>query len=194
MVCGDLNARTGCQQPKQESMFNYSPSFDDDDDYDEGGGDVLYRYSMDKGVNNFGKSLLNLCFLLDCRIVNGSCGSDKCGDFTYVSPHGRSVIDYCVISSELFLLNCWGLHVADGMDSWHLPVEFSRKNFYKDTENPIQVESCEDKIIRPEVFLLAYKDKLTSDVFKQYMQDARCALCTDVDVSLDIFEGIVQCR
>ena len=117
LICGDLNARTGCEQPKQESMLNYSPSFDDDDDYDEGGGDVLYRYSMDKGVNNFGKSLLNLCFLLDCRIVNGSCSSDKCGDFTYVSPHGSSVIDYCVISSELFLLNCCDLQVGNTIDS-----------------------------------------------------------------------------
>ena len=47
-------------------------------------------------VNSFGKSLLNLCFLLDCVILNGCCNGDRKGEYTYVSPHGSSAIDYCV--------------------------------------------------------------------------------------------------
>ena len=40
-------------------LFNYTPGSDDNDD-----GDCRYRCSKDNIVNNFGKSLLNLCFVL----------------------------------------------------------------------------------------------------------------------------------
>ena len=32
LLCGDLNARTGCEQPKLEEMFNYTLGSDDNDD------------------------------------------------------------------------------------------------------------------------------------------------------------------
>ena len=121
LLCGDLNARTGCEQPKLEEMFNYTPGSDDNDD-----GDCRYRCSKDNIVNNFGKSLLNLCFMLDCVIVNGFCNSDGNGEFTYVSPHGSSVIDYFIISEDLFPDHC-ELRIGDRVDSWHLPVEFKWK-------------------------------------------------------------------
>ena len=46
-------------------------------------------------VNSSGKSLMNLCFLLDCVILNGCCNDDR-----KVLPHGSGAIDYFV---EL----CW---------------------------------------------------------------------------------------
>ena len=72
LLCGDLNARTGCEQPKLDDMSNYRPGFEDEDD----------RSSKDTVVNSFGKSLLNLCFLLDCVILNGCCNGDRKGEYT----------------------------------------------------------------------------------------------------------------
>ena len=40
-----------------------------------------------------------------------------------MSPHGRSVIDYFIISEDLFP----ELRVGDRVASWHLPVEFKWK-------------------------------------------------------------------
>ena len=53
------------------------------------------RRSKDTVVNSSGKSLMNLCFLLDCVILNGCCNDDR-----KVLPHGSGAIDYLV---EL----CW---------------------------------------------------------------------------------------
>ena len=58
-------------------------------------------------MNNLGKSLLNLCFMLDCVLVKGFCNSAADGEFTaYVSPHDSSVIDYFIISEGLFSVLC----------------------------------------------------------------------------------------
>ena len=59
LLCGDLNARTGCEQSKLAEVFTYTPGSDENDD-----GDCACRCSKDSIVNNFGKSLLNLCFML----------------------------------------------------------------------------------------------------------------------------------
>ena len=91
-LCRDLNARTGCEQPNLDDMSNYRPGFEDEDV----SGDWAGRSSKDPVVNSFGKSLLNLCFLFDCVILNGCCNGDREGEYTYVSPHGSSAIDYCV--------------------------------------------------------------------------------------------------
>ena len=55
--------------------------------------DCLCRCSKDGTVNKLQKSLLNMCFMLDCIIVNGLCNSYIDREFTYVSPHSSSVID-----------------------------------------------------------------------------------------------------
>ena len=76
----------------------------------------LGRRSKDRTVHKFGKSLLNMCFMLDCIIVNGFYNSDVDGEFTYVSPHGSSVIDYFIISEDLFSAHC-ELRVGNRVDS-----------------------------------------------------------------------------
>ena len=81
-------------------------------------GEWANRRPKDIVVNNFGKSLLNLCFMFDCVILN----SDRSGEYTYVSPHGSSVIDYFRMSEDLFSANC-NLPVGDRVDSCHMPVK-----------------------------------------------------------------------
>ena len=120
MIIGDLNARTG-QEQVQEQNEDYGVNFDSfmdvsvtDSNYD------TCRVSKDSIINNFGRSLLEFCFSLDLRIMNGFCAGDADGSFTFISPGGSSVIDYVVVSHEL-TSNC-DLCVGDALYSWHLPV------------------------------------------------------------------------
>ena len=100
MIVGDLNARTG-----DESDFIH----DDNAAYIPGGN--LYspsdfdipRFSSDKEVNVFGENLLEICKSLDIHIVNGRSQSDPVGQFTFISSRGASLIDYFIVSSQLFV-------------------------------------------------------------------------------------------
>ena len=60
LLCGDFNARTGCEQPKLYDMSNYTPGSEEDVIR----GDWANRRSKDIVVNNFATSLLNLCFII----------------------------------------------------------------------------------------------------------------------------------
>ena len=59
------------------------------------------RYSEDKcKIDNYGKRLLSLCKSLDIHIANGRLGKDnKIGS---VTCKNTSVVDYCILSPELF--------------------------------------------------------------------------------------------
>ena len=100
--------------------------------------------------------------------MNGFCDSDVDGQFTYVSPHGSSVIDYFIVSEPLFPSHC-ELSVGDRVDSWHLPVEFKWKQVGRIADKPAQVESYEDCIVWSENCSFTYKQKLDSNDFKRCM-------------------------
>ena len=60
------------------------------------------RNSVDNHMNNFGKSLLNLCQVYGVHIANGRFPGDASGAFTFYSSNGTSVVDYVLASSLLF--------------------------------------------------------------------------------------------
>ena len=88
------------QYPYDFDCFDDDDDDDDDDDFDHDGNDddgndcSVKRSSKDTIINNFGRSLLDFCFLFDLMIVNGACSMDTDGEFTFVSPNGSSVVDY----------------------------------------------------------------------------------------------------
>lgn len=179
---GDLNARTADEQPKTENMMNYSPKDEDDDDGDA----KVHRQSKDKTINSFGRSLLNTCFMFDCTIVNGTCKDDEEGEFTYVSPHGCSVIDYFILSDEL-LLQPHLLRVGDRIDSWHMPVELKLQSSGQD-KSPVPEEmKGEDRIVWSEDLVQTFKEEIEKDIFKQKIKDAREELQTNADIAVDTF-------
>eukprot|EP00745_Piridium_sociabile_P003840 TRINITY_DN122266_c0_g1_i1.p1 TRINITY_DN122266_c0_g1~~TRINITY_DN122266_c0_g1_i1.p1 ORF type:complete len:165 (-),score=17.57 TRINITY_DN122266_c0_g1_i1:470-964(-) len=58
-------------------------------------------------------------------MLNGVCNGDLEGRYTYISKSGNSVVDYFLLSDELFALvhkHCQ-LSVAVRIDSDHLPLE-----------------------------------------------------------------------
>ena len=83
IICGDLNARTGsCQDTIPEIDVN-----------------ILPRINLDESVNSHGKSLIE--FLKDTKftILNGRVTPNK-DNFTYITPKGKSVVDYFLSSQE----------------------------------------------------------------------------------------------
>ena len=56
------------------------------------------RCSEDEVLNNYGKSLLDLC------ILNGMCPGDYSGCYTYISDNGSSLNDYFLWQLTCLLL------------------------------------------------------------------------------------------
>ena len=79
-------------------------------------------------VNNFGRSLLWMCQVLNIHIVNGRFDSDKDGHFTCITRQGASVVHYCLVSSNLFHNICDFVVIDQQFsDSVHLPIQVQFK-------------------------------------------------------------------
>ena len=124
--------------------------------------------------------------MLGCIIVNGLCTGDVDGGFTYVSPRGSSVIDYFIISEDLFSAPC-ELRVGNWVDSWHQPVEMKLTKVGRTADKLAQVENSEERIVWSEACLPNYIHELASDNFNHCRRNAHLELRHDVDASMDIF-------
>ena len=92
-----------------------------------------------------------------------------------MSPHGSSVIDYFLMSEDLFSDKC-NLRVGDRVDAWHMPVELCWNNVANGIDKPVATESREERIAWSDEFMLTYTDELCSPDFKLCMQEAVSAL------------------
>ena len=61
-----------------------------------------------------------MCAILDLTIVNGTI--DNSGNFTYISTHGNSLIDYIIVSPELCKLFSY-FSIQCNVLSPHMPIE-----------------------------------------------------------------------
>ena len=101
LLCtGDCNARVGNMSDIDENEKYLPVIGENEDDYCTSFS--LPRKSRDNVVNKFGKALLNVCKMLQIYFVNGRSKSDSDGQYTFISSNGRSVIDYCIMSAQLF--------------------------------------------------------------------------------------------
>ena len=129
ILCGgDYNARTGSNPDFiEDDLLDYSENqntsyWDFLTDYFN-----LKRFSADRTVNNFGKTLLDVCSTFNIHIMNGRCGNDiEKGDFTYIGNNGASLIDYIISSSVLFDYVI-EFSIKSRTESDHLPITLSVK-------------------------------------------------------------------
>ena len=99
IIMGDLNARTGIRKDWIDldsvplpNMEGYKIDHN-----------IEQRVSMDKIVNRYGISLLNLCIASGLKILNGRHGLDKgVGRFTCTNYKGSSVVDYVLATNQYF--------------------------------------------------------------------------------------------
>ena len=60
------------------------------------------RNSKDMTCNQFGNSLIELCKIHNIHMLNGRVFNDKDGNFTSTANDGSSLVDYFIVSSNLF--------------------------------------------------------------------------------------------
>jgi hypothetical protein len=102
-VTGDLNART---QDKLDYIVNECVHYLPCKDWYICDSFNRPRCSKDVhgDVNLHGRALLQLCCTLDIHIANGRFASDKKGEFTCYANGGKSMVDYTLLSTQLFKL------------------------------------------------------------------------------------------
>ena len=99
IICGDFNARTGnLDDFVAHDSARHITALPDDYIVDN----ELKRLSQDEGTNENGYMLLDFCRQTGLRIVNGRIGEDVVGKCTYVGSRGSSLIDYVIVSQDLF--------------------------------------------------------------------------------------------
>ncbi|KAK6191078.1 hypothetical protein SNE40_002826 [Patella caerulea] len=98
-IAGDLNSRIGGEQDFiLDDSIKHVPgeTFYDVDDFN------TRRRSKDTIVNGYGRSLLELSKTHGVYTLNGRTNGDINGEFTYICHNGKSVIDYVLVSKNLF--------------------------------------------------------------------------------------------
>ena len=81
-------------------------------------------------VNTFRQQLLDFCNMYDYIILNGLCEGEHDNSFTYIASCGASVLDYYIMSCDLYHSTYSGSLGFEGYtESDHLPVvlTFTRK-------------------------------------------------------------------
>merc|ERR1711874_757439 len=83
------------------------------------------RHNKDTTVNNNGNLLIHFSKVSNMKIVNGRFGSDKGkGELTLKKPHGKSTIDYCIVSPDLApsMQNFEVYLYNPGLSDFHSPI------------------------------------------------------------------------
>ncbi len=102
MICGDLNSRVGEMQESwddfdQDVQFITRNAFPDT----KWSSDLPIRYSEDKTINSFGRSLMHLINKSHLIMLNGRSIGDSMGKKTCFKYNGSSAVDYCIVSGNL---------------------------------------------------------------------------------------------
>ena len=188
LICGDLNARTG-------SWNVHCDREDEVDSFEEITMDecmcreiVSQRHSQDLCTNHFGEILVNLCKIYHLCILNGSVSGDEMGRFTYISNHGNSVIDYCLLATNGCSLP-FNVHFRIGSEihSSHLPIELVVGNSTQPTVRSPPTERVVRKFVWDPKKLQEVKANLEATAFYETLGNASDLLTTDIDSALNTF-------
>ena len=147
----------------------------------------LNRVSEDKGFNRYGSELLDFCRQTGLRILNGRAGVDgNIGKCTYVGSAGRSLVDYVIVSQEIFSL-VDNFSVSDpNILSDHCIVNFSLcsdvnfdNNNTENMESPLQY-----KYVWNNEHVAAYQNTLESDSVRSDLRNLTNELLSEnVDIN-----------
>ncbi|KAJ7341689.1 hypothetical protein JRQ81_006347 [Phrynocephalus forsythii] len=111
----DFNARLGSNNEKLAAFMKWDSedliplTFQD------------FRISKDPVFNYAASQMIDLCSTFNLRILNGSTVSGSSGDFTFCSNKGQSVVDYILVSPNLFNKVTY-FKIDTRIESDHLPI------------------------------------------------------------------------
>ena len=103
--------------------------------------------------------MIELCASFNFVILNGFCRGDQEGEFTFISPNGNSVIDYCIISEDLLSCDMF-LKVEERIESWHLPLTLDIE-FLSNT-----LITCEPTVSHCEYYKISFVFRVSTTSFK----------------------------
>ena len=88
------------------------------------------KKSRDSTKNVFGNQLIDFYSMFNCSVVNGLCDRGFDDGFTYISSTGSSVIDYIIMSNDLFSVELVSsFEITSRVELSHLPVSiYARAN------------------------------------------------------------------
>jgi len=155
------------------------------------------RCSQDTVINGFGKSLLNMCTALNLSILNGMCHGDRNGCYTYISDMGSSVIDYFLMSSDLFAIiyETCSLNVVENIDSHHLPITLLT---HLPTENVILTPETSinttyiSKYVWDSEYLQKFQSNLKSTEMRTRFEQAVEMIDTNINQALNLFNDCIR--
>lgn len=133
-LIGDMNSRIGQRNDAlqlNDLYAKYIPTINSNFEVDY---QILLseRSSMDMISNASGTRLLELCNSTNLRILNGRVREDAgVGKFTFLSERGNSVIDYAIMSINLFpLISEFFVHDLFTCSS-HVPIQLNLRDRYQ---------------------------------------------------------------
>ena len=160
-LAGDFNARTS-------DLLDYIPDdnlryvYNMDVDYNSDMFD-LHRNNTDcERYNLFGKSLIELCCSFDVHIINGRVHNDIQGNITCCANGGRSVVDYHIISSQLFpYISFFNVEELDCSDHFPLLARISIPMYMNPRE-----ENLPSKVLSYDSFI--WQDRFAGDFMHEF--------------------------
>ena len=192
LISGDVNARTSDQN------LDFSLTDDIDSLCIANLCEKVKRNSQDTCTNRFGEQLLDFCNIYDCFLLNGLCKGNHDDSFTFLSDRGSSVIDYFVLSFDLYSkVECMHLCVLDAIDSDHFPVELSVHlvvsdfQLYNANEHRCKNE-VRQKLVWQKEKESGYVESLKENENAKKLDSATSCIESDVDKAVMQFNGFVK--
>lgn len=182
LLSGDLNART-------KDYLDYIP--DDNLQFVFGDADInathfdIPRATKDcNRYNSFGRSLINFCCSRDMRFLNGRF-QDVSGNFTCFAADGASIVDYFVVSENLFHLVSY-FDVIEYDLSDHLPISCSFKlnlNVDQCRDNRENINNTNSK--SPKYRWNHEKSQTFIDSFKNSLSQCKDDILQSIDTNIN---------
>ncbi|XP_023225885.1 uncharacterized protein LOC111626658 [Centruroides sculpturatus] len=131
IIGGDLNARIG-----EVTDTIFCQTFENL---------VNKRISKDKVLNTGGRALLEFIDNNQLIILNGRMRGDTPAEITFVSPSGKSIVDYIICSEEM--INCCNyLKVLENDIADHFPIQLELTIYEKITKKKLYFSKISKKL------------------------------------------------
>ncbi len=196
LLCGDFNSRSGLLKDhipldSCDSFTHLPSSYTPDPHF------IRNRCNLDTTVNNYGRQLIDVCNGQFLCILNGRVMGDYFGNYTCLKYNGSSVVDYNLISKDIFsIVESFNvLPLTEFSDHRPLSLNLNTSNICdspKDSEE-FPITCAPGKYIFANGSKTKYIDALQDPLLHQKICDFNTKVYdTNVDSAVDDFNFILK--
>ena len=184
ILMGDFNSRIDNWTLEDDDHFNL---FDNENQFG-------FRQSKDKVVNQFGKLFIEFCNMFSLVPLNGNATGDEYGNFTFVGDQGNSVVDYALVTSDIFEKVNFCFHVVgDRVESKHVPIHVTlpvtRDSVVKAQNNKSSSHSTYTRVKWDRDKVDEFMSEISSEQSLDMLDNALSMVSTCIDTALDMFNN-----